>query len=192
MKCLKIDSMNREKARDTLWNLPRNQEFLIDTLSDGRKVYIRTDGTKISLVNGKVFRDKDITVHYEGETYGVNYVDDILVDLIKKEVVLSPKEFSVLILAIRESVELKSIRDIFKKYPVLTKMAKKRLPGESIEFLLALAKCLGLQEDINYWGRSKKGKKYEGREKPLNALKDLFAKKMSLYEVLKKHRIIKK
>ncbi len=43
-KGLIFDNLTREEAGNKVINLPRNKEFVVDILSDGQKIYIRTDG----------------------------------------------------------------------------------------------------------------------------------------------------
>lgn len=199
MKSIFINGLSREKAREVLIKLPRRQEFLIDTLSDGRKVFIRTDGIKMSREDGKEIDNLDITIHYEGEPKRkISYLDDVVVDLIKKEMVIHKDGLVTLLNAIKDSIELMSLKEIFKKYPKLMEFEKEiqkaiekaNLQAHSIELLLSIIKCLALQEDINYWGINPKTKQpYEGRYKPYNALIDYFLKKMPLSSVIKKHML---
>lgn len=193
MEIINIDDLSREKARDLIKKLPRNKEFLIEKLSDDRRMFIRTDGIKTSLENGKEIKDIDITVHYDGEPKRkISYINDIFVPLIKIEILVrnSKFNFSEVIEAIKESIELKSVKEILKKHSTLFEFEKVNPTGCSIEFLLVLIKMLALQEDINYWGiNPKTKKKYEGREKPYNALYDLLVKKMPLTHVTRKHML---
>lgn len=188
-----IDGLSREEARNIVKKLPRNEEFLIQELSDGKQIYIRTDGEKTSLENGNKVNDIDITVHYVNESKRkISYINDIIFPLIQIEILFrnSGKNFSEVIKAIKDSIELNSIQEIFEKYPQLKEFEKINLTGYSLEFLLVLIKVLALQEDINYWGINPKTKKpYEGREKPYNAILDLFEKNMPLTHVTRKHRL---
>jgi len=190
MERLYIDGLDREEARNKIIGLERNKEFLIQTLSDGRKVFIKTDGKKKSKVNGKEVSDIDITIHYDGEIAGLNYIDDVIIDLLHKQHMIGEEGILTLLKAIKDSIELISLENIYEKYPELKKFEKMNLLGHSIEFLLVVIKCLALQEDINYWGtKPNKKEKYEGREKPYNALKDVFIKKMRIKTVIKKHML---
>ena len=190
MEKLKIDGLKREEARNGVISLERNKEFLIYTLSDGINVYIRTDGKKKSKVNGKEITDIDITIHYDGEEKGLNYIDDVIIDLIQKREKIGEEDILTLIKSIKDSIELVPLEEIYKKYPRLKEFEKMDLSGHSIEFLLVVIKCLALQEDVNYWGMKPNGKeKYEGREKPYNVLKDVFIKKMRIKTVIKKHML---
>ena len=192
MEKLSIDGLEREEARNKVIPLPRNQEFFVDSLSDGRKVFIRTDGTKQSLENGKKL-DKiiDITIHYENEPKRkINYINDIFVSLIQIESTIGEDNMKILIKAIEDSINLVPLEKIKSKYPQIKEFEQINPSKHSIEFLLAIIKMLALQEDINYWGINPKTKKrYEGREKPINAIKDLFIKKMPLTHVTRKHRL---
>ncbi|MCD6477193.1 MAG: hypothetical protein J7K26_03500 [Candidatus Aenigmarchaeota archaeon] len=191
MEKVDIDGMKRKEARDKVAKLPRKKEFLIETLSDGRRVFIRTNGRKTSKVNGKIMKNLDFTVHYDNEKGRLNYVDDMLMDIFEKKHIIGEKGVEILVNAIKDSIELVPIKEIYKKYPKLKEFEKKKLPGHSIEFLLVIIKVLALQEDVNYWGMKPSGKgKYEGREKPYNALRDFFIKKMSLFSVIKKHMLV--
>lgn len=191
MEKVDIDGMDRKDARDKVAKLARKEEFLIETLSDKRKVFIRTDGRKKSKVNGKEMKGLDFTVHYDNETGRLNYVDDMLMDIFEKRHVIGEDGTKMLIDAIKDSIELVPLNEIYKKYPKLKEFEKKKLPGHPIEFLLVIIKALALQEDVNYWGMKPGGKgKYEGREKPYNALSDFFIKKMSLFSVIKKHMLV--
>jgi len=109
--------------------------------------------------------------------------------LIKNEHIFGEKGTEVLLKAIKDSIELIPIKEIYRKYPKL-KVIEKKKTGYSIEFLLAILKILALQEDVNYWGINPKTKKsYEGREKPYTAIYDLLLKKMPLTHVTRKHRL---
>lgn len=187
---VKIEGLSRKDARDIIVALPRNKEFVVHVLKDGRRVFIRTDGKKESIENGKRITGIDITVHHDGETRGLNYIDDMLLDLAKKQVILSDEEMSILIEAIKDSIELVPIEEIYNKHSLLKELEKRDLPGHSIEFLLKVLRVLALQEDINYWGSKPSGKeRYEGREKPIHALEDMFINDMSLRAVMRKHKL---
>ncbi len=197
-----IEGLNREEARNLLVKLPRYRQFTVHVLSDGRKVFIRTDGRKISKVNGKEIKDIDFTVHYDGEKRGLSYIYDVLLDIKEKEGVLGEEGVSILLNAIEDSIDLVPIDAIKKKYPKLKEFGNMGLKGHTIEFLLVILRWLGLQEDVNYWGIKfkidpktreskfdKNGDKYEGREKPIHALDDLFIKKMPLEKVIRKNKL---
>lgn len=188
---IKLDGLSREQARESVIKLERKKEFVVDLIDDGRKVYIRTDGRKKSRVNGEKLDVKwDFTVHYDDEERGFNYVDDLLLDILLKRQVIGEDKTLILIEAIKQSIGLISIDEIYKKQPTLLKLKKTQLPGHSIDFLLKMIRWLALQEDVNYWGTKANGSKYEGREKPYNALVDLIVKKQSLFNVIKKHMLV--
>jgi len=203
-----FDNLGRKEARDKVIKLPRDRLFVVDSLSDGRKIYIRTDGAKTSRVNGEVISGIDITIHYEGESRRkISYVNDVMVDMIKKHAVVDyvnyvfkdmiKKEEAIgkdgmltLLNAIKEFIELTPYDEIKRKYPDVDNFDRMNLPGNSIEFLFKIIRYLALQEDVNYWGvNSNTGKNFEGREKPYNALCDLFVKGMPLTHVTRKHRL---
>lgn len=181
MEELKIDNLEREKARNIIVKLPRNKEFIIDKLSDDRRVFIRTDGAKESKVDGKIVKDIDITVHFDNEPKRkISYVNDILVPLIKKEGSIGEKNIKIVVDAVKDVIELVPLKEVIKKYP----------EAKDLEFLLALVKALSLQEDVNYWGINPKTKKrYEGRYKPYDAIFDLLIKKMPLTHITRKHKL---
>lgn len=186
---LKIDNLDRDKARETVFELPRGKEFLVHILNDGRKVFIVTEGKKQAKINANESGIHDFKVHFEGETTKLNYIDDFLADILQKKLFIGENAVEILISAIKSSIELMPVEEIYKKYPKLKELEKKKLPGHSIEFLLVIIKWMALQEDVNYWGINPKTKKhYEGRNKPYNALYDFFIKKEPLYTVIKKHR----
>ena len=191
MAKLRLFGLSREIARKKVVSLPRNRGYILHTLSDGRRVFIRTDGTKKSREDGKkVPRIIDITVHYDGEKSGLSYIDDVLLDVMKKSVVIGDRQTAELVEAVKDAIELKPISSILKQ-PAIAKLCKKKLPGESVEFLFAIIMALALQEDINYWGVNPKTKKrYEGREKPYHALYDLFVKKQRFRNVLRAHQLL--
>lgn len=198
MENLNFDGLGREEARNLVIKLLRNEEFVVYTLKDDRNVTIRTNGRKTSRIgyekNGEYFEDKktglDITIHYDGEVKSLNYIDDLIVDLIKKEVVIGKNAILALIEAIKQSVELKPIKDILNNHRI-AEINNMGLSGHSIEFILAIVRFLGLQEDINYWGINAKTKKpFEGRNKPYNAIYDYFANRIRLFDVIKKHRLV--
>lgn len=190
MEKLELDKLSREEARNKIKSLPRDKSFIVDVLSDGTRFFITTNGKKISLDDGKKVGGIDITVHYDNEPKRkISYINDVFVDLIKKESIIGEKKISIIINAIKESIELTPIKEIIKR-PEIKKIENMNLPGRPIEFLLTLIKCLALQEDINYWGINPKTKKrYEGREKPYNAIVDLLVKKMPLTHVTRKHKL---
>lgn len=189
---LHINGLSREKVREIILKLPRNQQYLIHVFKDGRRVFIRTDGKKDSFKNGKKIGKYNFRIFYEDEnkqTKGVSYIEDVLVDLLRKRDFIG-EDIKAVIEAIKESIELKPLNKIFEKYPKLKELEKKSLPGHSIELLLVLLKWSGIEEDVNYWGiNPRTGKPYEGRYKPYNALVDLFIKEERLYSVIKKHRL---
>ena len=189
MDKINLNGLPREEARKAIIKLPRNEKFWVDDLNDGRKVYIHTDGTKPSKENGKVIGNYDITIHYDGEEKPLNYIDDFIVDILRKREHIGEDNTSVLIEAIRESIQLIAPEEIMNRHPQLQEIGKKTLPGHSVDFLLRVMRYMALQEDVNYWGKKPSGKRYEGRDKPYNALKDLFIDKKSLYEVIKKHQL---
>jgi hypothetical protein len=191
MDKIEIDGLDRAEARKFVMSLPRNQAFITDILEDGRKIYFITDGGKDSLENGnKLEGHFDITVHFEGEPKRkFSYINDILVFMLKNERALGEKGAEILLKAVKDSIELVPIKEIYKRYPELNELEKKRA-NHSIDFLLAILKILALQEDVNYWGINPKTKKpYEGREKPYHALYDLLVKKMPLTHLTRKHRL---
>jgi hypothetical protein len=179
MEELKIDSLKREEARNLIVKLPRNKEFVIDKLSDGRRIFIRTDGVKESKVDEKLVKDIDITVHFDNEPKRkISYVNDILVPLIKKEGSMGENNIKIVVDAVKDVIELVPLKEVIRKYPEV----------EDLEFLLALIKALSLQEDVNYWGTNPKtNKRYEGRYKPYDAICDLLIKKMPLTHITRKH-----
>lgn len=190
METLSIDNLEREKARNLVISLPRNEEFLAHTLKDGRRIFLKTEGKKRSRIGNKKIGGIDIIIRVDEEKRKLNYLSDIIIDLIKKEVIVGNKNILIILQAIKDSIELTPLEKIMEKYPELKEMEKKNLPGHSIEFLLVISKLLALQEDVNYWGINPKTKKsYEGREKPYNALTDLFVKRMDFRTVIKKHML---
>lgn len=186
MKKIDIIGKGREEARNIIIKLPREQEFLINTLKDGRKVFIRTDGEKTSKVNGRAVEDIDITVHYDNEKRKLIYIDDLLVDAICKKWLLGKEKMLILVKALKKAIELKPLDKVYEEHPELREFEKMNLPGYSIDFLLKVIPVLALQEDVNYWG-----KRYAGRYKPYNALCDLLIHEMSLKKVIEKHKLIK-
>lgn len=157
-----VDRLSRAEARSKLIKLARNQEFEVHRLKDGRRVFIRTDGKKTSISDGEEAGQFDFTVHYDGETRRISYVDDILVDLIRKEALIGA-DIKYLLTGMKDSVELLPLNEIMGKYPKLSEFEKSPLIGHTIEFLLVSIRWLGLQEDVNYWGQKKNGGMYEGR-----------------------------
>jgi hypothetical protein len=191
MKKLNLDNLSREDARKLVMGLPRKKAFVTDVLKDGTKIYFTTDGEKESKKDGRPLKGHyDIKVHFEGEPKRkFSYINDIFVDLIKNEQTLGDTGVNVLLTAVKDSIELTPLEGVYKRYPELNDLEGKK-SGYSIEFLLAILKILALQEDINYWGMNPKTKKrYEGREKPYNALYDLLVKKMPLTHVTRKHKL---
>jgi len=191
MEILKLDGLNRVEARKLVMELPRNKIFITDVLKDKTKIYFTTDGEKVSKEDGRNLQGHfDIKVHFEDEPKRkISYINDIFVDLIKNEHIFGEKGIEILLKAIKDSMDLVSLKEIFEKYPELKDFEKKK-SGYSVEFLLAILKILALQEDINYWGINPNTKKrYEGREKPYNALHDLLIRKMPLTHVTRKHRL---
>ncbi len=191
MPNLNLFGLSREDARKKVISLPRNGGYIIHKLSDGRRVFIRTDGTKKSREDGKEVPNLiDITVHYDGEESGLSYIDDVLLDIMKKNVLIGDDSTRELLQAIKDAIELKPIPEIIKRQEIAT-LCKMKLPGESVEFLLAIIMGLALQEDVNYWGINPNTKKrYEGREKPYNAIYDLFIKKQRFRNVLRAHQLL--
>jgi len=187
---VQIEGLPREKARAKIVELSRNnrnKKFTVEKLSDGRSIEIWTDGKKTSLQNGVKVKGQDITIHFSGETSALNYFDDVIIDLIKKQV-LAPELIPFLIDAIAESAYLVPYAQIAKKYQQLLEIeSRKKLPGHTLEFVIKIVRWMCLQEDINYWGRKPDGTKYEGREKPLNFLKDYFVKGKNFRKTLKTH-----
>jgi len=142
---------------------------------------------KASLENGDKIKGQDITIHFSGEINALNYFDDIIIDLIKKQV-LAPEIISPLIDAIVESAHLIPYTQIARKYSQLFKIeSSKELPGHNMEFIIKIIRWMCLQEDINYWGKKPDGAKYEGREKPLNFLRDYFIRGKNFRKTLKAH-----
>ena len=207
MKTLNVDGRGREEARNLLMRLPRNKEFVAHSLSDGRVVMIRSDGTKEGRVGDDVKRDekriknKDFTIHYTNEPRPLNYTDDFLIDILVKARIIERERGSVeskswiveMIDAMRNSVELIPVSTIMGNIPAFSQPEILNLPGHSIEFLLACIRWLGIQEDVNYWGyKYKDGKrkgKFEGREKPINALTDLFVKGLPFATIIRRHML---
>jgi len=185
MQRLNFEGKSREEARRIIINLPRNKEFLVWELSDGKKVWIKTDGRKKSIENGVEGGCYDFTIHYEGEERKVSYLDDIIVDLIKKEVVLRKEKILELIEGIKDAIELKPIEEIMERFK-----GWKDLPGHPIELILILMMLLGIQEDVNYWGiNPRTGEPYEGRYKPYNAISNYFVRGEGLKAVIRKHKL---
>ncbi|MHC1635534.1 MAG: hypothetical protein ACXQTS_02775 [Candidatus Methanospirareceae archaeon] len=185
MRRLNFEGKSREEARRLILNLPRDEDFLVWELKDGRRVWIRTDGRKKSIENGIEIGNYDFTIHYEGEERKVSYLDDIIVDLIKKEVVLGRERILELIEGIREAIELKPIGKILERFKDW-----EDLPGHPIELILVLMMLLGIQEDVNYWGTNPRtGEPYEGRYKPYNAIYNYFVRGEGLKTVIKKHKL---
>ena len=174
--------------------LPRNTGFLVHELEDGRKIAITTDGRKQSYVDGKPIGRYNIRIWYQdkgGRWRGLSYIEDVLVDLMRKRDVIGDEGINVLIEAIKESIELVPVREIFQRHPELRRLEEMRLPGHPIELLLVLLKWAGVEEDVNYWGiNPKTNRPYEGRYKPYNAICDLFVKKMRLADVIRKHKLV--
>ncbi len=113
-----IDNCTREEARNKVISLPRNKQFYVETLKDGRKIYVRTDGKKKSHEGSEEKENLDITIHYDGEKRGLNYIDDFFVDLIRKHE-KNPSEIERILNAIKDSVELVPYSEIERKYPSL-------------------------------------------------------------------------
>lgn len=198
MEKLNFEGLTREEARSLVVKLPRNREFIAYILQDGRNITIHTNGRKTSRIgyvkNGRIIEENlkgiDITVHYDREVKSLNYIDDLIVDLIKKEIIIEKDSIIALLEAIKQSIELKPIKDILKE-PEIKRINNMKLSGHSIEFILSIVRFLGLQEDVNYWGlNSKTNKPFEGRYKPYNALCDYFIRGMRLFDVIKKHRLV--
>lgn len=93
-----------------------------------------------------------------------------------------------LLAAIKDSIEWTPFIEIRNRYPKLFNL-ESPLPGHTIEFLLKITRWMALQEDVNYWGRKPTGGKYEGREKPLNALRDAFEKRLPFATIIRKHML---
>ncbi len=133
----------------------------------------------------------DITIHYDGEVRKLGYVDDLLLDLALKEIKIGKDGIEIMINAVKDSIELIPFEEIYKKHPELKKFQEMKLPGHDIELILAFTRGLALQEDVNYWGTNPNtGKPYEGRYKPYNALNDMFIKRETLQNIIKKHRLV--
>ena len=207
VKTLNLDGRGRDEARNIVMGLPRNDEFFVHNLSDGRVVMIRTDGTKEGREGDDVnrtevrFKNKDFTIHYTDERRSMNYTDDFLLDILVKARIIERESLVEdnkswlleLIDAMRNSVELIPVSTIIENHPAFNKPEVLNLPGHSIEFLLACIRWLGIQEDVNYWGfKYKEGKRkgrFEGREKPINALTDLFVKGLPFATIIRKHML---
>ena len=206
MEELSLDQLGRADARQMMMGLPRGQEYRVHTLPDGRHITIRTDGTKKGQEGDDVGRsvkevlDKDFTIHYTNEERRLNYTDDFLVDLLTKSAIIRRERgdeqasswLAEIITALQESVELNAVKEVMRRHkPVGVVSAD--LPGHSTEFLLVAIRWLGVQEDVNYWGTKykdgKKKGKFEGRDKPINALSDLFIKKFPLATIIRKHML---
>jgi hypothetical protein len=185
-----VEGLTRADARTKIIELSRNnrnRRFTVEKLTDGKSIEIWTDGKKASLENGEKIKGQDITIHFSSEINALNYFDDVIIDLIKKQV-LAPEIISPLIDAIVESAHLIPYAQIARKYSQLFKIeSSKELPGHSMEFIIKIIRWMCLQEDINYWGKKPDGAKYEGREKPLNFLRDYFIKGKNFRKTLKTH-----
>ena len=206
MEDLSVDYLGRTDARRMVMELPRGQEYRVHALSDGRHVTIRTDGTKKGQEGDDIKRtvkhvlDKDFTIHYTNERRRLNYTDDFLVDFLTKSAIIKREKgedhasswLAETVMAPKESVELNPVQEIMRRHRSIG-VVSADLPGHSIEFLLAVIRWLGVQEDVNYWGTKykdgKKKGKFEGREKPLNAISDLFIKKLPLATIIRKHML---
>jgi len=187
---IKIDGLTREEARELIWNLERNRRFIVEELKDGRKIYIATTGRKTSRVrierDGEEIKEKghDILIEYDGQPTGIHYLDIIEDLLIKREV--NEEKTKIIIEAIEDYLKLKSWDEIVEKSPSIK---EEDLPGFKIEFLIKIIRWLALQEDINYWGYKPNGEKFEGRNKPINFIRDVFIKGKTVREALFAHQI---
>lgn len=187
---IRVDGLTREKARDLIWGLERNKKFVVEELSDGRKIYISTTGRKTSRMriekDGEEKREKghDILIEYDKQPTGIHYLD-IIEDLITKNEENKEKT-KIIIQAIEDYLKLKSWKEIIEKYPSLK---EEDLTGFKIEFLIKIIRWLGIQEDINYWGYKPNGERFEGRDKPINFIKDVLIRGKTVREALLSHRI---
>jgi hypothetical protein len=190
MVVVRVEGLGRAEARTKIIELSRNnrnRRFEVEKLADGKTIEIWTDGKKASLENGAKIKGQDITIHFSGETNALNYFDDVIIDLIQKQV-CAPEIISPLIDAIIESAHLIPYDQIVKKYPQLFLIeSRKEPPGHKVEFIIKIMRWMCLQEDINYWGKKPDGAKYEGREKPLNFLRDYFVRGKNFRKTLKTH-----
>ncbi len=167
-----LDNCSREEARSKVIRLVRKREFHVETLKDGRKITIRTDGEK---------SEHDFVVHVEGEKHELNYLDNFFVDMIKKQTVNQEEVLKILV-AMKQCTELMPYSEIESLFPELGK----GLPGESVEFLAKVMRWLAMREEVNEWDRNK-GVIREGRDKPLNALNEYFRKGAALKSVIQRY-----
>jgi hypothetical protein len=194
MEQLSVDNLLREDARQLIIKLPRNRTYLVHILKDGRRVFIRTDGGKPSYKDGQNIGNYNIRIFYEDserQQKGLSYIEDVLVDMIRKRDYIGDEGIRTLLKAIKDSIELKPLHEIYANYPELKSFEERGIPGHSIELILVLLKWAGVEEDVNYWGINPNTRQpYEGRYKPYNALVDYFIRGERLHNVIKKHRLV--
>ena len=191
---LVVDGLSREEARHRVVGVSqsnRGRSYVVEQLPHENRIVLRMDGKKTSLVDGRKEIGLDFTIHIDSFNRRPNYIDDYFVDLIEKRVV-QPQVIPPILKGIELSIHLIPYEEVLEEITALVPGGDEQLqglPGHGVELLLKLAKWLGVQEDVNYWGRKVgKGKgRYEGREKPIKALTDYFVKEHSLKTVLKKH-----
>lgn len=107
-------------------------------------------------------------------------MDDFFVDLIRKRETYW-ESFPILIKALERVVNMDDVDRVVDSLPEWVWA----LPGESPEYLCKVMKWLALQEDVNYWGKG-----YEGRFKPIKALKEYFlGEGASLSAVFRGHQL---
>lgn len=167
-----LDNCTREEARGKVVRLVRKRDFHVETLKDGRKVTIRTDGER---------SEHDFIVHVDGEKRELNHIDDFFVDLIKKQAINQEEVLKILV-GMKQVAELMPYSEVETLFPELGR----GLPGESVEFLAKVMRWLALREEVVEWDKSK-GAVREGRDKPLNALNDYFRKGAALKSVIQRY-----
>lgn len=189
MEKLYIHDMSRAEVRDSIVNLPRNEAFLLEELSDGTKVYITTDGSKNSKVDGEIVGNYDCLVHSDGLDRDVSYIEDVLrkLDRLEQSLIVDQSYgeavFDDIISATKDAIELSPVDDIIDKYDIPVEYIKENY-SINVELLLSLLKAMAIVEDVNYWGE-----KYEGRYMPYNAIIDMFENDMGLSKIIRKYQL---
>jgi len=156
-----------------LENYSREKLILNLRNSVGKKFEVEDDGKEVSFVvnedgKGKIY----LNIFYDGKPFSYSFIDDFLIDLRKKEVILGKEYIKKLLEALEKSLECVQFKKIKQQYPELFSF---KIVGRNIEWLLKAIKIIGIEQDLRYFGKQKKsGEPYEGRYIFINLLKKRF------------------
>ena len=115
--------------------------MVVEQLSDKREIHISMDGTKISKENDEEHKGWDFKIHISSDDKPINYIDDFFVDIIRKREI-NPDIVEPLLNALKESIELVHIDEIYAKHAELASKAAPdidvgtELTGEIVQFVL--------------------------------------------------------